>query len=268
MTFCDERLTSASGNRAKNIIRLKDKARERQKQGLFIVEGRRIMEEVPAALIEGVYVSSSYRRRFANEFAGLDVQAFEVADEVFSRLSDTRTPQGILAVVRIPKYELKTDIIDRAGMLLVLENVQDPGNVGTCIRCAEGANAAGVLISVDSADIFSPKVVRSTMGTIFRMPYYIYGEGSTALIETLRADDVRSYAAYLDGSVSYDEADFAGDKSFAIFIGNEGNGLREETAAACDERIRIPMGGRLESLNAAMSAGIIMYEAARQIRRR
>ena len=104
------------------------------------------------------------------------------------------------------------------------------------------------------------------MGTIFRMPYFVYGGESPDLIDLLKANGVRTYAAYLDGSTLYDSVDFAGDSGFAIFIGNEGNGLKRDTAMSCDERIRIPMGGSLESLNAAMSAGIIMYEANRQIR--
>ena len=121
----------------------------------------------------------------------------------------------------------------------------------------------GVILSGDCADIYQPKVVRSTMGSLFRVPFYRSGELRRE-IEFLRERRVRVYAAYLEGSVCYYELDYQGGSAFVI--GNEGNGLIKETAEAADARIRIPMEGRLESLNAAVSAALLVYEASRQRR--
>ncbi len=258
-------ITSTSGNRIKNLIKLKNKAGERRNTRLFLVEGKRLYSEVPKELLEETYVSKSFYDALGDkdrEELLLGRDYFVVADSVFSKISDTKTPQGIMAVVKQPGYQ-PSDVIASEGIKIVLENIQDPGNLGTIFRAAEGAGASGVIMSRDTVDLFSPKVVRSTMGTIFRMPFCFY-EDTEELIGAFREKNVKSYAAYLDESQRYDKMNFAADKAVAFFIGNEGNGLRRETALNCDERIIIPMGGKLESLNAAMAATILMYEAARQ----
>ena len=151
----------------------------------------------------------------------------------------------------------------KASLLLVTENVQDPGNLGTMFRTAEGAGVTGILMSRDTVDIFNPKTIRSTMGSIYRMPF-LYTEDLKKDISELQKEGVHFYAAHLKGKASYDEADY--QKPSAFLIGNEGNGLTTEIADLADVYIRIPMEGKLESLNAAMAAGILMYEANRQRR--
>lgn len=149
-------------------------------------------------------------------------------------------------------------------MLLVLDNLQDPGNLGTIFRTAEAAGVTGIILSKDSVDIYNPKVIRSTMGAIFRMPF-VYVEKLTDTIEELKAHQIQVYAAHLDGKNAYDEECYL--NGTAYLIGNEGNGLRQEVADCADTWIRIPMLGQAESLNAAVAASILMFEAARQRRK-
>jgi TrmH family RNA methyltransferase len=166
-------------------------------------------------------------------------------------------------VSRIPVFSLDEILRKKPSALIFLEDIQDPGNLGTILRTAEGADISGVIMSKNTVDLFSPKAVRSTMGSIFRVPTYV----SDDLHETIRfvqSEGVKVYAAYLGGKKTYDEIDYTND--VAYMIGNEGNGLKKETAELADELVLIPMGGSLESLNAAMASGILAYEINRQRR--
>lgn len=179
---------------------------------------------------------------------------------MFREISDTETPQGILSLVRMEQTPI-SEIIKRDGnSILLLENLQDPGNLGTLIRTGEGAGVCCVIMSKDTVDIYNPKVIRSTMGSIFRVPF-CYVEDLAEIVELLKQRFIHVYAAHLDGT-DYTEESY--DKISAFLIGNEGNGLTDRIAALADKRIRIPMEGRVESLNAAMAGGLLMYEARRQ----
>ena len=185
-----------------------------------------------------------------------------------AKAADTISPQGILAVARQPQYILQ-DLLGerssredgRAPLLLILEDIQDPGNLGTMFRTAEAAGVTGILMSRGTVDVFNPKTVRSTMSSVFRMPFVVTEDFHGAL-RGLQEKGIRIYAACLQESRSYDRETYLGPCGF--LIGNEGNGLTEETIRLADARIHIPMEGSIESLNAAMSAGILMYEALRQ----
>ncbi len=225
--------------------------------------------EAPADRIEKIYVSESFvSGRDHREM--LSEKQYEIlADSVFDYVSDTRTPQGILCLMRMRQYSMN-EIFPVCGgkgngFWLLLENIQDPGNLGMMFRTGEGAGIAGVIMDDATADIYNPKTIRSTMGSIYRIPFLIT-EDLRGTICTMKTRGIRTFAAHPEGSVCYDEPDYTTDTAF--LIGNEGNGLTPETAAAADVNIRIPMSGRLESLNAAMAAGILMYEANRQRRRR
>ena len=139
---------------------------------------------------------------------------------------------------------------------MVLEDIQDPGNLGTIFRTAEGAGASGIILSEGCVDIYNPKTVRATMGSLYRMPF-IYSHELSETIGKLKAAGLTVYAAHLKGERSYDEIDYSDS---AFLIGNEGNGLKDETAALADTYIRIPMEGSLESLNASVAASVLMYE--------
>ena len=148
-------------------------------------------------------------------------------------------------------------------MLLVLENLQDPGNLGTMMRTAEGAGVTGVLLSRGCVDIYNPKTIRSTMGSIYRVPF-LYTDDLLGDMDRLHEKGIVTYAAHLKGKGFYDEESYKGPTAF--LIGNEGNGLTDELSEKAKQYIKIPMEGQLESLNAAVAAAILMYEASRQRR--
>ena len=232
-------ITSTANAQVKALSKLIKNARARRQQQLYVVEGIRMFRETPKERIGKVYVSESFAKDPAHEgvFEGTDWEM--LSDSVFAAVSDTKTPQGVLCLVKMKENRL--------------ENVQDPGNLGTMFRTGEGAGISGVIMDKCTVDIYNPKTIRSTMGSIFRVPFYIT-EDLHGTLGQLQKKGIRVYAAHLEGSVCYDEPDYTGGTAF--LIGNEGNGLTAETAKLADTYIRIPMGGQLESLNAAMAAGI------------
>lgn len=260
-------ITSTSNARVKELVQLQKKSKLRNEQGVFLVEGIKMYQEIPQEQLVKVYVSETFADKHKAEISGLkDRRKLEyLADHVFQYVSDTKTPQGILCVVRQSSYCLEEILGAEDAHLLVLDNLQDPGNLGTIIRTAEGAGVTGVLISKESVDIYNPKVIRSTMGSIYRVPFS-YVEDLKETIGKLKRHGICTYAAHLDGKNSYDKEDYT--KKTAFLIGNEGNGLRKEVADLADTWIRIPMQGQVESLNAAIATSVLMFEAARQRRNR
>lgn len=273
--FCLEEIhvmiTSTSNQQMKNLSALIKKAKERRKQQCFVAEGPRMCFEMPAERMVALYVSERFLSDADNagalqQYCDASGICYEVvSDAVFDGVSDTQTPQGVLGIVRMPQYELADLLAKERTLLLILESIQDPGNLGTMLRTGEGAGITGVVMNQTTVDLFNPKTIRSTMGSIYRVPFFV-AEDLAATIEEIRAQGVSVYAAHLKGTVSYDEPDYTGASAF--LIGNEGNGLSDEIAALADTYIRIPMEGRVESLNAAISASLLTYEANRQRRRK
>lgn len=255
-------ITSVSNSRIKRVTALNARAKMRRQEGQYVVEGVRMFMEAPEEEIQEVFVAEGFSQEKC--LGKLDILSWErVSDEVFRKMSATETPQGILCVMRMKHYRLEDMLKRKNPLLMVLEDIQDPGNLGTILRTGEGAGIDGVIASRESADLYNPKTIRSTMGSIYRMPF-VYVPSLQETAERLKAERIRLYAADLSGKKWYDGEDYTGGSAF--LIGNEGNGLRPETAALADTRIRIPMAGRVESLNAAMASGILMYEASRQRR--
>ena len=256
-------ITSVNNGQVKNIIQLNQKTKARREQGLFVAEGRKMFGEAPADWIEKVYVSETltFDPALMEQVEKLPYDI--VADSVFRQMSDTQTPQGILTVLRRPSYTLEDILGGKNPLVMVLEDLQDPGNAGTILRTGEGAGVSGVLLTRTCVDITNPKVIRSTMGSVYRMPF-LYVESVVSLTQELKKHNIRTFAAHLKGRNSYDQESYTGGTAF--LIGNEGKGLTEEAAHSADCLIRIPMCGKVESLNAAMASGILMYEAARQRR--
>lgn len=166
-------------------------------------------------------------------------------------------------MVRQMEYTLEQMTDGVIPHLMILDNLQDPGNLGTIFRTAEAAGVTGIIMSRDCVDIYNPKTIRSTMGALYRMPF-VYVEDLRETIHTLKEKSIKSYAAHLDGKNTYDKEDYR--QGTAFLIGNEGNGLREEIAQCADTWIRIPMCGQVESLNAAVAATVLMFEVSRQRR--
>lgn len=257
-------ITSLNNGQVKNVIQLNQKAKARREQGLFIAEGRKMFWEAPASWISRVYVSENLSGDETLMERARQFPCEIVTDTVFRQMSDTQTPQGVLTVLKKPSYCIEDILKGEHPLVMVLEDLQDPGNAGTIIRTGEGAGIRGVFLTKTCVDITNPKVIRSTMGSIYRMPF-LYVEDVVSLKEKFRERQIFSYAAHLKGKNTYDEESYTGGTAF--FIGNEGKGLTEQAAEAADCLVRIPMCGQVESLNAAMAAGILMYEAARQRRR-
>lgn len=258
-------ITSASNKSIKNVQALLSKAKERKKQGVFVVEGPKMSFEAPYDWVSAVYMSESFfnDNRFKEEKKRFFDKTEIVSDSVFKSMSDTQTPQGVLAIVKMPHYEIDELFKGDKTELLVLESIQDPGNLGTMIRTGEGAGVSGIIMNRTTVDIFNPKTVRSTMGSLYRVPFYITDD-LPETIEYAKSKGVSLYAAHLKGKCSYDRPDYTGACGF--MIGNEGNGLSDEIADMADTYIRIPMEGAVESLNAAISATLLMYECNRQRR--
>lgn len=260
-------ITSTGNGRIRELVKLKKSAKERMARGVFIVEGPKMFREIPRGMCLEAYASESFsltdEGRDMLESARMKPAGPEVvSDQVFQYISDTRTPQGILAVVKMPVHEMR-DLTGGVPLIIVLENLQDPGNLGTILRTAEAAGASGILLSQGCADLYNPKVTRSTMGSIFRVPF-VYTQDLKGAIVQMKECGVRILAAHLKGSVDLYEESLTGPT--AILIGNESRGLTDETAALANQAIRIPMSGRVESLNAAVATAVCLFEAKRQRR--
>lgn len=253
-------ISSTSNAQVKQVIALRTKAKVRREQKQFVVEGLRLVSEVPADRLEKLYVTESFLAEHPEFGEGLYPET--VSDSVMKAMSDTQTPQGILGVVRQQEYSiLEMCKGERAPLLLILENLQDPGNLGTIMRTAEAAGVNGVIMSRDTVDIYNPKVVRSTMGAIFRLPF-AYADDLNAVMKQCKQLGITTYAAHLQGKNTHDREDY--QKPSAFLIGNEANGLTDELSEQADVLVRIPMAGKAESLNAAVAAAVLAYEAARQ----
>ena len=268
-------ITSTSNSQVKNLVLLGKKAKARREQGVFLAEGRKMFEEAPKDWIDKVYISESYFLEEGKEALPADIPYELLADHVFKCAAGTQSPQGILTVVRIPKWDVadvipfgasqngRQDTAAKAAGCLLLENIQDPGNLGTILRTAEGAGITAVIASRTTVDLYNPKTVRATMGSIYRVPF-VAADDFYAVLSQMRECGIKLYAAHLKGSVPYDQPDYT--SSCAFLIGNEGNGLTEEAANLADANIKVPMEGKVESLNAAVTAAILMYEMNRQRR--
>ncbi len=261
-------ISSTANQRVKNIVSLQKKGKERKHQGVFVIEGKKLFEEVlrdaPSALTE-VYVTEEYLEIPAQRASLEKVQYETVSDSVMKAMAETMEPQGILATVRIPEYDKSSLLAKEDAVWIALEDLRDPGNLGTVLRTAEAAGVTGVILSANSVDMYNPKVVRSTMGAIFRVPHF-YAEDFFEELEALKACGATLYAAHLLGKQYYDEPEYTGRS--VILIGNEANGLSEEAARKADCLVKIPMEGKAESLNAAVATSLFVYEAYRKRRNR
>ncbi len=249
-------ITSASNEQIKKVIQLKEKAKARRNEGCFVVEGIKMFSEIPETDLREVYVSEQFETEHQAELAGIRYQP--VSDSVFKKMSDTVTPQGILAIVQMKSYQVEDIIKERQGgknCFVVLDRLQDPGNLGTILRTGEGAGIRGLIMSRDCVDIYSPKVIRSTMGSIFRVPFVVVDD-LTEAVKLLKENHITTYAAHLKGEI-YSNGNL--DRDCAFLIGNEARGLSDEIAALADKKIKIPMDGQVESLNAAVATAILMY---------
>ena len=245
-----EHITSLKNPKVAAWKALKDR-KGRRESGCFLVEGRKMVEEAlkSAFDVETVLVQEGMELP-----DGLTMPVYELPAHVLAAVCDTKTPQGIAAVVRMKEQSAL------GKHIVVLDGVQDPGNVGTIIRTADAAGLDGVLLSTQCADVFSPKVLRATMGSIFRMNLRTTDDLPGELTK-LREKGYSILSSQLDGTPFYEREKVA--EQFALIIGNEGNGVSEQVQQTATQRVRLPMRGGAESLNAAIAAAIMMYELMR-----
>ena len=244
-----ERITSLKNPKVQLWKSLKDR-KGRKESGCFLAEGRKMVEEALASSfrVEAVLVDEARTGEFSLP-EGIAVYA--LPENVLAAVCDTKTPQGIAAVVRMQQSACL------GRRVVALDGVQDPGNVGTIIRTADAAGLEGILMSEQCADVFSPKTLRATMGSIFRMPMVVAADLPGYLTD-LRDGGYSIISSQLDGEPFYQRS--AVGEKFCLIIGNEGNGISDEVKATATHRVKLPMRGGAESLNAAIAAGIMMYD--------
>lgn len=260
-------ITSSSNGKVKQVVQWQSRADKRRDAGIFLAEGFKLFRETPEESIREVYLSEDAVGRVAEDAIlqeKLHRTGYEtVSREVFRKMSDTKTPQGILCVAGRPQYTLEQMLDVPSPLIVVLESIQDPGNLGTILRAGEAAGITGVIMGGETTDIFHPKTIRATTGSVFRVPF-VQVKYLKEPLEYLKRKDIRVYAAHLSGETYYDRFSFQGGTAF--LIGNEGNGLSGDTVRMADELLKIPMQGQVESLNASVAAALLMYEAQRQRR--
>ncbi|MEN1990369.1 TrmH family RNA methyltransferase [Paenibacillus hubeiensis] len=257
-------IVSPQNNRVKEWAQLLEK-KHRTRQHKYMIEGIHLVQEALRAGADLECIAYDGERGIPKELAGLEtplqnVEWISVSPAVIAKCTDTMTPQPVFAVVRKSSEPLQNLWSDAKGLVVVLDGVQDPGNVGTIIRSADAAGAAGVVLGAGSADVYNPKTIRSTMGSLFHLPI-VEGDLETILSEA-KAAGVRLVSTSLQAEHSCYSYDFT--QSVWLVIGNEGKGISDATARRVDDAITIPMQGQAESLNAAMAATVLLFEAMRQ----
>lgn len=245
-------------NKLKRVKTLLEKRNARKKEGRFVVEGPRLIEEA-GNLIS--FIVHSENLPLVKKLAEKGVPCYKVSPKQFKELSGVETPQGILAVVRMPEYSLSQMLKGKETLIVFCDGVQDPGNLGTIIRSAAALGASGVLLSKGTVDLYNPKVVRSTMGSLFHLPIIILGDNEETL-KQLRENNVKIITTTAKAKKNCFEANLSG--SLALVVGNEGAGVEEKMLSTADEEVKIPIPGKAESLNVGMATSILLYEALRQ----
>lgn len=270
-----ENIVSKANEKVKYIKSLNEK-KYRQKYGVYYLEGIKVVNEIielyEKKAINVKFIAYSYDilsnlsggSQIIKKISKLNeekkIEIVSLSKEVFEYMTDTVTPQGILAVLDIPKYDLNDVISNENANILLLDKVQDLGNIGTIIRTADAFEVDTILCVSGTADVYSPKALRSTMGSILREKIiYIESDELDKLFYTLKQNEYTVIGTSLQTDKYINETDI-NDKKLCFVVGNEANGMSEYISNKCDELVKIPMSGSAESLNAAVATSIILYE--------
>ncbi len=250
-------ITSKDNPLIKFVSGLQSSSKQRKEEGKFVLEGLRICDDAYQNNIKFdklIVTKSAFEkhRNIIEKFADISENCYVLREDLFKKISDTNSPQGIISVAVIPQ---NANIISSTGRYLALENLADPSNLGAIARTAEALGVDGIIMTSDSCDPYAPKSLRSSMGTLLRLPLFIVDNISNYVAE----NGLRSFACVVDKNAdSISKQDFKdGD---VLLIGNEANGLTDETKQNANHRITIDMQGKAESLNAAAAAAIAMWE--------
>lgn len=259
-------ITSATNVLYKEVKNLKQK-KFRDEKREYLIEGIRFVNEAlnENVTIKTFFISDKLIRLKGGEellahIEASNVPLYQLSDHLLEGLSDTENSQGVIAVLPIEKVSLEK-VIYGSKKLLLLEAIQDPGNMGTIIRTADAAGFDGVIALKGCVEIYNSKVLRSTMGSVYHIPVVEHAE-TEETIRLIRASGLKCYAAHLKGEKTIYEEDMS--HGGVIFIGNEANGLSDELTNMADILVKIPMPGRAESLNASVASALFMYEMYRQ----
>lgn len=255
------KISSKDNPNIKEIKKLNNSAKYRFEKASFVIEGLRILTDAVDNSISfsHLFFTEEFETRnpdHIKKFISNSTEVYVVSKSLLDAVCDTKTPQGVLAIAKMPKISFD---IEKKGKYIALENLQDPANLGAVARTAEALGIDGIFVSADSCDIFSPKVLRASMGTLLRIPVYICED----LLKQLKNCGLKTYACVVHGDAEK-LGGFTFEDGSAAVIGNEGNGLTDSMINGCDKRITIPMNGRAESLNAAVAASIVMWEMVSQ----
>ncbi|MCT4606968.1 MAG: RNA methyltransferase [Marinisporobacter sp.] len=263
------KINSSDNGTIKQVRELKKK-KYRQKYGQYIVEGIRIIRDalennkkIKYILFNEELYTVSGGEALLNELMEKNIKVYEISNKIYMSLSDTQNPQGIMAILPMEEYDLEYILNDSKHFFLVLDRIQDPGNLGTIIRTADAAGFSAVILAKGCVDLYNLKTIRSTMGSIFHFPI-IQGDETVEIIKKLKSKDIKIVSTSLETEKYYDEVNY--NERTAFIIGNEANGVLKEVLQYSDDLVKIPMIGKAESLNASIAASIMMYEAVRQRR--
>ncbi len=251
-----EVIRSRSNKTIKEIKKLHER-KYRNQQKKFIVEGQRFVREAIESdfHIEYVIINENVQDKFVDLKIKDDYKLI-VSEVVFKDLCDTKMPQGIIAIVNNKEVDIDVD----AGFYILLDKVQDPGNMGTIIRTANAAGASGVILTKGTVDIYNEKTLRSTMGSIFKIPIIV--DENLKFVNELKINGFKIICSCLDTDKNFYQVNLSG--KVIIAVGNEGNGISDEIYNISDEKVKIPMPGSAESLNVGIASGIMMFEVVRQ----
>ena len=260
------KITSKDNPAVRRAMRLMTSARERRKAGLIICEGARLCSDAveSGVEVEELFCTGTAMEKYSDYLEGLIEKAqdvCEITDDIAKKISDTESTQGIFIVAKAPSVENDLNKLRTNGQYVLLENLQDPSNVGAIFRTAEALGVDGIILTPGCASCFSPKALRAGMGAMFRIPIFLSDDAPSDMAAAAQRNMRPMAAVPREGA-----ADVTGIRFFkgaVMCIGNEGNGLTDELTAACPEKVTIPMNGRAESLNAATAAAILMWEMMR-----
>lgn len=260
-------ITSLSNKHIKHI-KLLHKRKNRDQNNEFIIEGLRLVEhsiennaEIKAIYYTGELSNDKRGSKLLDRIYYNNISLYKVSERVLKEISTTDNPQGILGIVKRKYYDLRDIISKEKFTMIVLDRLQDPGNVGTIIRTADSAGVDGIIVLKGTVDIYNSKTIRSTMGSIFTVPV-IFIEETSQIISTLKNCGADIISTTLNTEKYHFDVEY-GNKN-AIIIGNEANGVSDELIGNSNIKVKIPIMGNAESLNASIAAGIIMYELVRQ----
>ncbi|MDD3704681.1 MAG: RNA methyltransferase [Clostridiaceae bacterium] len=257
-------MIESSANKTIKYIKSLTMKKYRDEQDKFIIEGEKLIEEalnykvqISTVLVSESFAASNKYNEFAVVFNDNNIPVYYTEDKIFKSVCETDTPQGILAVSAKPEYDIDSIISKDELSLILLNELRDPGNVGTIIRSADACGLDAVIISKGSVDLYNGKTIRATMGSLFHMPV-IQGLDTQDTLEKLKNNEVITIGA--DPHSSESCIDLLHYKKSAIIIGNESQGINSDIKSILDINVKIPMPGRAESLNAGIAASILMYE--------